>query len=77
MRISPLRYAAEFEQAAVATAAIETADPFPGRPVPWTQSALQAAVDQYGAAGYDLPFEYENDLFEVQRGRSAHFFLFH
>lgn len=75
MLIAPTTYAAELEQAIAAT---EVLDQQPSRPgSPWSFDALTAVVARFGHAGEDLPFEYQNDIYEIECGRAPAFVLFH
>jgi hypothetical protein len=75
MQRTALTFAAEFEQAATAAAMLDQLSA-PG--APWGYDAITAVVERFGHAGEDLPFEYQNCLFEVEHlNRPAHFILFH
>lgn len=71
MQVSPLTYAAEFEQAATATALLDT--------YPQWQSydAVDALYARFGRPGVDLVNEYENDMYDVEQGAPARFVLLH
>jgi hypothetical protein len=74
MQTTPLTYAAELEQAATAAEVLDQASQ-PG--APWGFDAMTAAVARFGHAGEDLPFEYQNDLYELELGYPAAYVLFH
>lgn len=76
MRISPLAYAAELEQALAATELMESVSDAARNP--WGAEGHAAVVERYGHGGCDLPFEYQNDTYWIDyEGRPAAFVLFH
>jgi hypothetical protein len=74
MMTTPLTYAAELEQALTI---VEVLDRMSRPEAPWGDTALDAACERFGATGANLPFEYQNDVFEIENGRPAAFVLFH
>jgi hypothetical protein len=71
MRIPLILFAAEFEQAATATAVL---DVYP-REQSW--DAVDALYDRYGRPGVDLADEYENEIYSIEHGRPVVGVLFH
>ena len=76
MKISPLAYAAELEQALTATELMDRVGDAAGNP--WGDEAQAVVTERYSQGGCDLPFEYQNDTYLIDyEGHPAHFVLFH
>lgn len=71
MRVSPFVYAAEVEQAATATAVLDSGDT-------WASSeAVNELFERYSLAGWDLVNEYENEPSIVDDAVTPLFVVFH
>lgn len=74
MQTTPLTYTAELEQALTAT---ELLDRVSNPAMPWGHAALALVAARFGGAGMDLPFEFQNAVYEIELGYPAAFVLFH
>lgn len=74
MQTTALTYAATLEQALTAADAMDRASE-PG--YPWGSAAHHAVFERFGGAGEDLPYDFQNAIYEIELGYPADFVVFH
>lgn len=74
MQVSPLTFAAQLEQALAATEVLDQASELG---YPWGEAAHAAVFERFGGAGEDLPYDYQNTVYEIEMGYPAPFVVFH